>query len=360
MPKKISLTDIVINSSTMDRLVMEGWLFDHNIVTGTFIFIKILYANPETEEVFENHSKNSNEIIIRLETNAIFRAKSMTFGWKTGSMEVIPEKSRLGKILSSYLLMTFERFGYHSFENDIEKRTLSDYPLAMDYIAKRCEEIYHVEPPNTEIYIVPKKMWAAFHFDKAVEAEYNMKEKFIAIPERKWKSKNYESSLIIHEIIHSIQQKKGWIVDIQDLGLTRSDISKIAEGVVFGRSLDLVAMEVGKDPSLIKRAKGLLDQRFEYMSKYFEIPNEVNAFAEQFRFLTFDRGIPKEKILESLLARSSEKGGSMNSRDKELFSGMIYESDQKIMDSIHKQEVLANEHIPETSGIETDHSRPDS
>jgi len=188
--------------------------------------------------------------------------------------------------------------------------------------------------------VIPRTLWNTFRFDKACDAEYLSSEGIIAVPDRNWKSRNFEESLIVHEMIHVVQRAKGWLVEIKDIGLTNYELSQLAEAVILGRPLELVARDLEKDVRVLKRAKGILDQRFEYMTKYFQIPCEVNAFAEQFRFLSVDRGVPVDRIVDAVALRCFEKGGEMSSRDRELVSEMIYKSDDKIADSISEQDAL--------------------
>ena len=355
IPKRILLTDIVVSLSAAERMQLEGWIFEQNILKGTMSFTKFLYANRETGEIFERPYAGAQAVSISLITDQIFRAKTMMFGWVDDPSSEITSSSKLGRILSSYLLSTFERIGYHSFEKDIEKRTLEDYPLASDYIRCRCEELYNIEPPEVDIIVIPQPLWNTFKFDQGCDAEFVIKDGLISVPELKWRSKNFEESLIVHEVIHKIQRLKGWVLDIGELGLTSYDLGILANAVVQGRPLDLVSRDLGKDVNLIRRAKGIIDQKIEYMFKYFEIPCEVNAFAEQFRFLSHARNIPKDKVLDAMISRCQEKGGNMSSRDKELLSGMIYECDRKIEHSISEQEALVRyDHIPEADGSKTE------
>jgi hypothetical protein len=337
-PKRIILTDIVVSAATADRLRLEGWRFERHLIDGIQSFVNYLHVNPETAEVYETSHRGTKRVAIRLETNHIFRAKAMTFGWTDGG--VIDETSRIGGILSSYLLMTFERLGYHSYEKDIEKRTLDDYPMARDYIVGRCRDVYHIPVPEVMVIVVPRSLWDTFLFDKYCDAQYLTNERIIAVPNLKWKSRNFEESLIVHEFTHAIQHVKGWLLDLSEMGLSAYDLSKLAESVLEGRPLDLVARDLEKDVRLFRRAKALIDQRFMSLTKYFEVSCEVNAFAEEFRFLSVDRGIPVDRIAEAINHRCLEKGGSLSSRDKALVRGMIEDSDRKIAEAIFDQEAV--------------------
>jgi hypothetical protein len=356
-PKRIVLTDIVVSKATADRLCLEGWRFDRHIIDGTQSFVKYLYANPETIEVYEVPHRGTSTVTIRLETNHIFHARAMMFGWTEGG--AIEESSRLGGILSSYLLTTFERLGYYSYDGDIEKRTLDYYPMARDYIVGRCRDVYHIPVPDVIILSIPRSLWDTFQFDKFCDAEYLTGERLIAVPDLNWKSRNFEESLIVHEVTHAIQHVKGWVLDLSEMGLTTYELSRLADAVIVGRPLDLVARDMEKDVRIFKRAKALIEKRFESLTKYYEIPSEVNAFAEQFRFLSVDRGVSNDRIVGAIDHRCLEKGGSLRSRDKALILGMIENSDRKIAEAIIDQEALTNEHIPEAGGGEAESAGPD-
>ena len=350
-PKQIILTDVVVSQATANRMFLEGWRFERNIMSGMQSFIKYLYVNPDPIEVYEKPHRNCEQVAIRLETNLIFRSTSMTFGWTKGG--AIEESSRLGGILSSYLLSTFERLGYYSYERDVEKRTLDDYPMAKDYISRRCEEFYEIQVPEVEIIVAPRPLWDTFYFDKSCDAEYLIMDKIVAVPDLKWRSKNFEECLIVHEFTHAIQHKKGWILGIGEMELTSYEISKLADAVLEGRPLHLVARDLEKDVRLIQRAKAMIERGFETRTNYFGSPLEIHAFSEQFRFLSIDRGIPIEKIIKAMEIRSLEHGVPLPSREKAIIQGMIEDSDRKIAESINDQEALSNGYFSDSSGIET-------
>lgn len=353
MGKKILLSDVVISADAADRLFLEGWAFDFQFTKERYVFTHHLFVNPVTGQIFERPNKDAEPVVIGLEMNQSFCARAMFFGWAYPGGTKIDERSELGRKLSTYLLMTLDRIGYLSFERDVEKRTLSDYPMAHEYVRERCENFYHVATPDdVPIYVMPKGLWTTFKFDKGADAITAWTENFVAVPDVKWKSRKFEEGIIVHEMMHLVQRRKGWLVSPAELGLDLYDVGKLSQGIITGKPLELVAAEVGKDVNLIRRAKGILDQKIEYATRYYELPCEVHAFAEEYRFLA--TLVPdQDKILAAVYDHVIKKGGRLNSRDKANISGMVYEADRKIEESVARQEDMSRDDtVPETSGDE--------
>jgi hypothetical protein len=108
----------------------------------------------------------------------------------------------------------------------------------------------------------------------------------------------------------------------------------------MGKSPDEVAAECRTSVATIKRVKGLIDERAEYMTKYYDLPTEVMAFGESYSFLK-ETGLDADTIYDAIIAYMEEKGSFPASRDKDRLLGMIARSSERVDHAIAELEGLA-------------------
>lgn len=340
----VLLTDVVLSADSAAKLMRGGWVHFFDPMTEEWIFDRSMWIDPDTEELFEWRDKRRPEAMIRIVTDRIFHFRSMNFCWR--GREHIPERSSLGEMLAEYVMTLIDAVGYLSFERDIPKHTLHDYPRVLDYVARRCEETYHVPvPDDVQILLSPKDMWSTWGFSKGVEALYSPGHRFVVIPQKEWRSAKWRDGILVHEFTHRIQHLKRWLMHPGDVGLTEADLQAISAMFASGTSLGEVAASCRIPLEKIKRVKGLIDERAEYMTKYYDLPTEVMAFGEEYSFLK-GTGLDTDTIFGAIISYMEEKGSYPGSRDKERLLGMIAESSDRIQHAISELEGLAADDDP--------------
>ena len=337
----ITLQDVVISQKAADRLVNSGWRFFHDNRTDEWVFDRSVWVNEETMDIFEQRDRKLPELIIRLVADTIFHFKTVDFSFRDAAL--VDPHSPLGELLGDYTVMLIEEVGYHSFSRDVVHHTLADYPRALEYITRRCEETYHVPvPTDISILLSPKGLWDTWGFAKGVEALYTPVHKYVVLPDKKWTSLKYRDSLLVHEFTHRIQHMKRWLLYGGDLGLSSRDMQTIGRLLSEDRSLEEVAAICRMEVSKIKRIKGVLDERAEYQSKYWDLPTEVMAFGEEYSFLKsldLDPGTIYDAVIDYMESRGSYPGR----RDKDRLLLMVEESSARVTKSITELEELADD-----------------
>jgi len=342
--EEVTLTDVVLSAEAATKLLSGGWRHFLDARTEEWVFDRSVWIDPDAQDLFEWRDKRLPEAMIRIVTDRIFHFRSMDFCWR--DREHIPERSPLGEILAQYVMSLIDDVGYLSYERDIPKRTIRDYPRVMDYISRRCEETYHVPvPDDVSILVSPKDLWSTWGFARGIEALYSPSHRFVVIPDKDWRSAKWRDSVIVHEVTHRIQHVKGWLIAPGDVGLSEADLQTIGRMFSMGKSLEEVAAECRASVATIKRVKGLIDERAEYMTKYYDLPTEVMAFGEAYSFLR-GTGLEVDTIFDAIIAYMEEKGSYPASRDKDRLLGMIAQSSERIDHAIAELEGLAADGDP--------------
>lgn len=342
--ENVILTDVVLSAESATRLLSGGWRYFLDARSEEWVFDRSVWIDPDTNDLFEWRDKRLPEAMIRIVTDRIFHFKSMGFYWR--DREHIPEISPLGEILAQYVMSLIDAVGYLSYDRDIPKHTIRDYPRVMDYISRRCDERYHVPvPDDVPILISPKDLWSTWGFARGIEALYSPGHRFVVLPDKEWRSAKWRDSVIVHEITHRIQHVKRWLIHPGDVGLSEADLRTIGRMFSMGKSPEEVAAECRTSVATIKRVKGLIDERAEYMTRYYDLPTEVMAFGEAYSFLK-ETGLGIDTIFDAIVAYMEEKGSYPASRDKDRLLGMIAESSERIDHAIAELEGLTADGDP--------------
>lgn len=342
--EEVLLSDVVLSSDAASKLLSGGWRYFFDAQTEEWVFDRSVWINPDSGELFEWRDKRLPEAMVRIVTDRIFHFRSMDFCWR--DREHIPERSPIGEMLAEYTMSLIDAVGYLSYERDIPKHTLSDYPRVREHFVRRCDETYHVPvPDDVPILISPESLWSTWGFSKGVEALYSPGHRFVVLPDKPWRSLKWRDSVVVHEVTHRIQHVKGWLLHPGDVGLSEADLQVIGRMFASGMSTDEVAAHCRRSPSVIKRIKGLIDERAEYMTKYYDLPTEVMAFGEAYSFLR-GTGLDVDTIFDAIVGYMEEKGSYPASRDKDRLLGMIAESSERVESSISELEGLAADDDP--------------
>ena len=347
----VNLQDVVISQKAASKMASNGWKYFHDARTEEWVFDRSVWVDEENMDIFEGRDKSVPEVIIRIVADTMFHFKTMDFCWRNRSY--IQPDSPVGDLLSQYTMMLIEDVGYHSFARDIVKHTLADYPRVMEYIARRCEETYHVPvPDDIQILICPEGLWSTWGFAKGVEALYSPTNKYVVIPDKQWTSLKWRDGILVHEFTHRIQHQKRWILDAADLDITTQDMKTIGKLIASGHPIGEVAAMCRMEESRIKRIKGLLDERAEYHSRYWDLPTEVMAFGEEYSFLK-SLGLTTGKIFDAIIDYMEIKGSHPDRRNKDRLLLTIDDSSVQIENSISELEDLAADDDPYPGVAET-------
>lgn len=343
----VILQDVVISQEAAEKLVRNGWRYFHDARTDEWVFDRSIWVDENTMDIFEHRDKNLPEVIIRLVADTMFHFKTVDFCWRNRAH--IDPQTPIGELLGDYTVMLIEEVGYHSFERDIRKHTLLDYPRVLDYITRRCDDTYHVAvPTDVPILFCPEGLWSTWGFTKGTEALYTPTHGYVVLPDKKWASLKWRDGILVHEFTHRIQHLKRWILDAADLNLTSQDMQAIGRMIAAGHPLGEVAAICRMSENRIKRIKGVLDERAEYQSKYWDLPTEVMAFGEEYSFL---KGLDLDAgtIYDAIIDYMEMKGSYPGRRDKERLLLMIEESSVQVEKSITElEELSADDNDPES------------
>lgn len=343
----IVLSDVVISATAARRMTsFDGWTMEQRIVDEEVAFYKDVWVDDEFTVYDRTLSFGAKHVRMRLITDFIYRMKSMFFYHPTsGEPEEIPQESELGQVLRAKLLDTFDRFGFLSFDRDIVKKHLSDFPEVCDYLRRACEDRYHVDPPeDVVVHFLPKDLWCTIRLDQGVEAAYMPMLDGIFTADKEYKSSRWRDSTIVHEFTHALQRRKDWLMSPRELGITDYEFEQIAKGIRAGKTLDEIAHDLNRSKSELLRAKGFIDDRIEYATKYYESPVEVNAWGEQFQFLK-EQGVAPEKIETALFEYVANQGGVVAGTNKAQLHRMIWESDRMIAKAMDDLQALRDHEL---------------
>ena len=349
--EQIILSDVILTANGLDKLRMRNWGRSFLYSEENYMFWKNLWINPETLDIYESYTPKTEVAIVSFSTNIFLKILDMHFSWKSTGMR-INEDTDLGELLSAYILLQFERVGYRSFEKDIKFKNIYDYKYCNNYILERCQ-FYGIDLPDTPIYLMAADLWDELMGEThaAFYPGYNV----IIAPDIKWSSKNWSDSLLVHEFTHAIQRKKGWLLSLKDIKLSNLDVDTAEALLDKGFTIDRIADIMQLDIDILKRLFGILDRKKSYITNYFEMPLEVLAFTEQFKFLQW-LGIPASKVSDHVISYMESLEFSLPSRNKGLFERMIQESDKIISQIVAEQEVFNDNPLPsrnETTATDT-------
>jgi len=337
----VILQDVVISQKAVEKLALGGWRYFHDTRTDEWVFDRSIWVNEATMDIYELRDKRLPEVLIRIVADTMFHFKTLDFCWRDRAR--IEPDSPVGELLAQYTMLLIDEVGYHSFSRDIVHHTLTDYPRVLDYISHRCEETYHVPVPvEIPILICPEGLWSTWGFSKGVEALYTPVHRYVVIPDKRWTSLKWRDGILVHEFTHRIQHLKRWILYATDLDLTSQDMQSIGRMLAADRSLEEVAAICRMPVTRIKRVKGLLDERAEYQSKYWELPTEVMAFGEEYGFLK-SLGLDAATIYDAIVDYMELKGSYPTRRDKDRLLLTVEEDSVKVAQSIAELEELVDE-----------------
>lgn len=338
----INISDVIISASSVKNMQsFDNWSIEHRYIDEEIAFYKNVWVDDNFTIYGRPTSKKQKHIKIRLLTDFIYRMKSMFFYIpQDDKPEEINQNSELGFILRANVLCTFDRFGFLSYEKDIKKVKIKDFPSIYEYFQDICKNRYHVEiPESVIIHYLPCDLWSTIYLDKGAEAAYMPMLDSIFTSNKKYKSQKWFESLIVHELIHSIQKRKKWMLTLKDLGITDFELEQIVNGIKENKSIEEIASKLNRSKKDLLRAKGFIDNKIEYATKYFESPVEVNAWAEQFEYVK-SQGVSADKIEVAFFEYIANKGGIINSDQKTQLHKMIHNSKEMIEKSTETLNIL--------------------
>ena len=336
------LSDVVISAVAARRMTaFDGWTMEQRVVDEEVAFYKDVWVDDKFTVYERTLAFGAKHIRMRVMTDFIYRMKSMFFYEPTDEIPVeIPQESELGSVLRAKLLSTFDRFGFLSFERDVIKHRVIEYPAVYEYLQKVCSERYGLDVPgDVVIHLLPIDLWSTIGLDKGVEAAYMPMLDGVYTADKAYKSAKWRECTIVHELTHAIQRRKGWMLTPKELGITSVEFEKIALGIQKGKTLDEIAHSLNRSKSELLRAKGFIDDRIEYATKYYESPVEVNAWGEQFCYLK-SQGVTPEKIETAFFEYVANRGGVVGSSDKAQLHRMIHESEKMVEKAISDLDAL--------------------
>jgi hypothetical protein len=339
----VALSDVILTADAIMELAASGWEHTPDLAKELNQFDFTLHTDHENT-LSLRRLPGGQEITIRLTTDMIFHAQSLSFWAEDG--ERISAKSDLGQILAAFVLNELEEFKMLSWEKDIKHLTMADFSKVSTFIVGRCSSVYHTATPaEVEILLAPEELFSSLVSSMGVsgaDAFYSPTMDAILMPDKKWRSPNWTLSGVCHELIHAVQRRKGWILLPQDVGLTNEEFRAIGEALDGGVSMEKVASitNVKVPLSVLKRIKFTNAQRKSYLRKYFSCDFECNAWSEQFLFLKQMCGIEPEKIRLSFNSFLSRKGIRYSRQDTERVEAMIRDPEVEIARTIEGQEAL--------------------
>jgi hypothetical protein len=330
----IFISDLVLTKTGLGRLLCKGWRDHFDTAEENTIMTKRMWINPETLDIYEKYHPKTKIAILYVTFDILLRAQEMQFHWEYS--EKISHDSELGELLSAYILSEFENIGYYTIGDDIKITHLQDYGYAYEYLKSRFDFYGMDNLDDIPVYLIPKDLWDInFQY---METAYSPGYDIIILPDVKFKSENWKHSLLVHEFTHAIQKRKGWLTSAKDLGLDDLTIRDISAALSLGCSINYVANVLDIPLDKIKKLQSLSYEKNNYYSKYFYIPTEAHAFAEEFKFLVH-MGIPTDKIEEQILKIFiPRQETSETRRNKELLKRMINHGDEIISRVIAYQE----------------------
>jgi len=335
----IFISDLVLTKTGLGRLLCKGWRDYFDTAKENTIMTKRMWVNPETLDIYEKYHPKTKIAILYVAFDILLRAQEMQFHWEYSKK--IDNNSELGELLSAYILSEFENIGYYTIGNDIKITHIQDYGYAYEYLKSRFDFYGMDNLDDIPVYLIPKELWDVnFQY---METAYSPAYDIIILPDVKFKSENWKHSLLVHEFIHAIQKRKGWLISAKDLDLDDLTIREISYALTIGVPINQVALALDIPINKIKKLNNLYNEKKNYYSKYFYIPTEAHAFAEEFKFLVH-MGIPTDKIEEQILKIFiPRQETSETSRNKELLMRMINYGDEIISHVIAYQEDSNND-----------------